>query len=58
MCTSEEEGFQHSVHERLFVGVHVWSSRVLRGGRGMQCSEGGVDINHQEEHGSVASGGD
>lgn len=30
------------------------------GGRGvcMQCSEGGMDINHQEEHGSVAPGGD
>ena len=24
----------------------------------MQCGEGGMDINHQEEHGSVAPGGD
>lgn len=46
----------------LFVGVHVWSSgsrvRVLAGGECMQRGEGGMDINHQEEHGSVAPGGD
>jgi len=35
----------------LFVGVHVWSSELhtaSSGGvvGGMQCSEGGMDINH------------
>lgn len=67
MCISEEEGFQQCLCEYLFVHVHVWSSGGVQvlgaeggGGSGecMRCGEGGMDINHQEEHGSVAPGGD
>lgn len=34
------------------------SALGARGGGCMQHGEGGMDINHQEEHGSVAPGGD
>lgn len=42
----------------LLVDVHVWSCGGLLceygGGGVMQRSEGGMDINHDEKHGSVA----
>lgn len=52
------------MHEYLFVCgcacvEQRQCARAQRGkGYAVQCSEGGMDINHQEEHGSVASGGD
>lgn len=36
--------------------MHV--SYEVEGRGGVQHGEGGMDINHQEEHGSVAPGGD
>ena len=75
MCISEEEGFQQSVCEYLFVcGCACVEPRQCAsaprtgegggwgggggGGVCMKCGEGGMDINHQEEHGSVVPGGD
>ncbi len=61
VCISEEEGFQQSVCEYLFVcGCACAEQRRCASARtgGLQRGEGGMDINHQEEHGSVAPGGD
>lgn len=44
---------------RLF--ACLWAQGASRGdggGGGLQCREGGMDINHQEEHGSVVPHGD
>lgn len=73
VCTSEEEGFQKSMSVCEYLFVCLWmcmcetaaaskcggmGMRGWGGVGGMQCSEGGMDINHQEEHGSVAPHGD